>query len=99
VEEVDDSALESSPSLQHGKKPTLESALVPYQEKVNVPMLALTSMAEKTTSIQAKSTPSVTIIDTEPMKSLLQTVKDKVAEHKEIQMDHIYEMNKQRFDD
>ena len=33
------------------------------------------------------------------MKSLLQTVKDKVSEHKEIQMDHIYEMNKQRFDD
>ena len=33
------------------------------------------------------------------MKSLLQTVKDKAAEHKEIKMDHIYEMNKQRFDE
>jgi hypothetical protein len=66
---------------------------------VDVPLLALTSIPNKTTSIHAKSTPYVTIIDTEPMKSLLQTVKDKVSEHKEIQMDHIYEMNKQRFDD
>ena len=46
-----------------------------------------------------KRHPEVVIIDTEPLTKMVQTVKNKVAEHKEIQMDHIYEMNKQRFDD
>ena len=41
----------------------------------------------------------MTIIDTDPLKEMLNSVYKKVSEHKEIQMDHIYEMNKQRFDE
>ena len=33
------------------------------------------------------------------MLSLLNQVNSRVAEHKDIKMDHIYEMNKQRFDE